>query len=89
MERTGAVQKTLTLYAPESGIVVMKTVMEGAYIKAGMELFQISDISRIWVNADIYEYELPWVKVGQTATVILPFAGGKSFEAKVTYVYLV
>jgi len=87
LERTGEVQKTLTLYAPESGIVVMKTVMEGAYIKAGMELFQISDISRIWVNADIYEYELPWVKIGQKATVILPFAGGQSFEAKITYIY--
>jgi Cu(I)/Ag(I) efflux system membrane fusion protein/cobalt-zinc-cadmium efflux system membrane fusion protein len=54
---------------------------------AGEELLQISDISNVWVNADVYEYELPWVKVGQTAQVELPFAPGKVLDGKITYIY--
>ncbi len=87
LEKTGEVLKTLTLYAPYDGIVNMKMAYEGMYTKAGMELFQIADISKVWVYADIYEYELPWVQVGQEAEIILPFAGGKSLKAKVTYLY--
>jgi Cu(I)/Ag(I) efflux system membrane fusion protein/cobalt-zinc-cadmium efflux system membrane fusion protein len=56
-------------------------------VMAGEELLQISDISRVWVNADIYEYELPWIKLGQAASVELPFAVGKALEGKITYIY--
>lgn len=87
LEKTGEVRKTLTLYAPYKGVVMMKMAMPGQFIKAGQELFQIGDISRVWVYADIYEYELPWVKVGQTAEVLLPFVGGKSLTAKITTIY--
>ena len=54
---------------------------------AGEELLQVSDLSVIWINADIFEYEMPWVKVGQTATVELPFAAGQVFSGKITYIY--
>ena len=79
--------KTLTLYSPHSGVVTMKKALEGMRVMAGEELLQISDISKIWINADIYEYELPWVKVGQTARVELPFAADKVFEGRITYIY--
>ncbi|ALC16623.1 RND family efflux transporter, MFP subunit [Desulfuromonas soudanensis] len=87
LEKTGNVRKTLTLYAPFKGIVTMKMAFEGQFIKAGLELFKIGDISNVWVYADIYEYELPWVKVGQEAEVRLPFAGGKTITAKIDYLY--
>ncbi len=87
LEQTGQVRKTLTLYSPQSGVVTMKKVVEGMRVMAGEELLQISDLSRVWVNADIYEFELPWVKVGQSAKVELPFAPGKSLEGKITYIY--
>jgi len=87
LEKTRKVEKTLVLRAPYDGIVNMKMVNEGMYVKAGMELFQISDISKVWIYADIYEYELPWVRVGQRAEVILPFVGEKSLTAKVVYIY--
>ncbi len=87
LEKTGQVRKTLTLYAPYKGVVTMKMAMPGQFIKAGQELFQISDISRVWVYADIYEYELPWVKVGQKAEVLLPFVGGKSLSAEISTIY--
>jgi len=87
LEESGQVQKTLTLYAPYKGIVTMKMVMPGQFVNAGQELFQIGDISNIWVYADIYEYELPWIKVGQEAEVLLPFAGNPSLKAKIDYIY--
>jgi len=87
LKRTGKVRKLLTLYAPYDGIVSSKMAYEGMYAKPGMELFQISDISRVWIYADIYEYELPWVEVGQEAEVILPFVGGKIIQARVDYIY--
>jgi Cu(I)/Ag(I) efflux system membrane fusion protein/cobalt-zinc-cadmium efflux system membrane fusion protein len=73
LEKTGTAKKTLTLYAKNSGILTQKKVSEGMFVKAGMELFQIADISTVWVYADIYEYELPWLKVGQTASIQLPY----------------
>jgi len=87
LEKTGKVRKTLTLYAPAKGVVTMKAALDGQFIKAGMELFKLSDISKVWVYADIYEYELPWVKIGQEAEVRLPFAGGETRTAKISYLY--
>jgi Cu(I)/Ag(I) efflux system membrane fusion protein/cobalt-zinc-cadmium efflux system membrane fusion protein len=87
LEKTGKVRKTLTLYAPSKGVVTMKMAMPGQFIKAGQELFQISDISKVWIYADIYEYELPWIEVGQEAEVILPFVGGRTLKANIDYIY--
>jgi Cu(I)/Ag(I) efflux system membrane fusion protein/cobalt-zinc-cadmium efflux system membrane fusion protein len=87
LESTRQLRKTLTLYSPYGGIVTEKKAFEGMRVMTGEELLQISDISRVWVNADIYEYELPWIKLGQAAVVELPFAVGKALEGKITYIY--
>ncbi|APG27189.1 efflux transporter periplasmic adaptor subunit [Syntrophotalea acetylenivorans] len=87
LEKTGKVRKTLTLYAPYKGVVTMKMAMPGQHIKAGQELFQIGDISKVWIYADIYEYELPWIKVGQQAEVLLPYVGDKSLTAEISTIY--
>ena len=87
LEKTGEVSKNLTLYAPYDGIVTMKMVMEGQFIKSGMELLTLADISKVWVLADIYEYEMPWVKVGQKAKILLPYVGSEPVESKVSYIY--
>lgn len=73
LEKNDEINKTLTLYAGNSGVVTRKAVNEGAFVKAGTELFQLSDISHVWIYADIYEYELPWVKEGQEAHVYFPY----------------
>jgi Cu(I)/Ag(I) efflux system membrane fusion protein/cobalt-zinc-cadmium efflux system membrane fusion protein len=87
LEQTKQVKKTLTLYSPNSGIVTMKKALQGMRVMAGEELLQIADLSQVWVNAEIYEQDLPWVKVGQSARVELPYARGKVFEGKVDYIY--
>ena len=87
LEQSGEVRKTLTLYSPQGGVVTIKKVLEGMRVMAGEELLQIADLSRVWVNADIYEYELPWVKVGQSARVELPFAPDQVLTGKISYIY--
>jgi Cu(I)/Ag(I) efflux system membrane fusion protein/cobalt-zinc-cadmium efflux system membrane fusion protein len=87
LEKTGEVTKNLTLYAPYDGIVTTKMVKEGQFIKSGMELLTLSDISKVWVYADIYEYEMPWVKIGQKAKILLPYVGSESIESEVSYIY--
>lgn len=73
LEESQEVEKTLTLYAPVSGVVSKKQVRAGEYVTAGRELLEISNLSNLWVYADIYEYEIPWVRTGQQAYVKFPF----------------
>lgn len=87
MERTGKVQKSITMRSPFTGIVTHKNAVEGAFIKAGTALYTIADLSRVWAEAHIYEYELPWVKIGQDATMHLSFHPGEVYAGKVTYIY--
>ena len=84
---TGEPQKTLTLYAPSSGTVTKKMVVEGQQIMPGMTLLELSNLSRLWLMVDVYEQDLAWVKVGTTAEVSLPYDPGKSIAGRVDYLY--
>lgn len=79
--------KTLTVYSPIRGFVIHKNAYEGQYIGPTDELYTIADLSEIWVSADIYEQDLPHVRVGQRATVTLSYMPGKTFRGRVDYVY--
>ncbi|HKJ04175.1 MAG TPA: efflux RND transporter periplasmic adaptor subunit [Geopsychrobacteraceae bacterium] len=87
LEKTGEVWKTITLYSNYNGIVTMKMVNEGMYVKSGMPLLNLADLSKVWVLADIYEYQLPWIKVGQQVRVELPYVHDQKFNAHVDYLY--
>lgn len=87
LEQTGNIQKTLTIYSPFSGVVVEKNIFDGMQAQAGTGLFKLADISQMWVYADVYENELSWVKVGENATIDLPYNAGKSLQGKVSYIY--
>lgn len=87
LTQTRKAQKTLALHSPVEGIIIHKNALEGKYTKPGENLYRIADISRIWVYADIYEYELPWIKTGQEAEISLSYLPGKTFKGKVVYVY--
>ena len=87
LERTGTVRKTLTIRAPFTGIVTQKNVVEGQRIMAGMEVFRIADLSTVWVIAKVYEYDLPYVRLGQEAFMTLDYLPGRTFRGRVTYVY--
>ena len=87
LRATGKVAKTLTIHSPAGGIITEKMALEGMYVKPGMRLYTIADLSHVWVYVDVYEYQLPWVHVGQTATMTLPYVPGRSFVGKVVYIY--
>jgi len=87
VERSGNVRKTLTLHSPFRGVVVSKAAFDGTKVMAGMELFRIADLTRVWVQGDVYEYELPWMRTGVPATVTLDYLPGKVYRGVVTYVY--
>jgi Cu(I)/Ag(I) efflux system membrane fusion protein/cobalt-zinc-cadmium efflux system membrane fusion protein len=84
---TRRIQKNLTLYAPGPGVVVDLGARKGMEVDANTRLYTIADLSHVWVYADIYEYELPWIEAGQRAIVELSYLPGKEFESEVTYVY--
>ena len=84
---TGRVRKTLTLYSPTRGVVTQLMVREGMEVTPNDNLYTIADLSRVWVYADVYESELPWVAVGQRAIAELSYLPGRSFAGTVSYVY--
>ena len=87
LETTGQVRKTLVIRSPASGVVIEKTAEEGGYVKAGTTIYRIADLSRVWVEAHIFEYELPWVREGQAAEMTIPYWPGDVRSGTVTYVY--
>jgi membrane fusion protein, copper/silver efflux system len=80
-------EKTVQIHSPADGIVADKMALEGMRIMPGMRLYTIADLSRVWVYVDVYEYQLPWVHVGQAATMTLPYIPDKAFRGEVTYIY--
>ncbi|HEY7585646.1 MAG TPA: efflux RND transporter periplasmic adaptor subunit [Candidatus Deferrimicrobiaceae bacterium] len=87
LERTKEPRRTVTLNAPVSGHVTVKEVFEGARVMPGMELFTVTDLSRVWIEADLYEYEARAVRPGQVATLAPSYDAGLRLKGKVTYVY--
>lgn len=87
LEETRKIKKTLHIHSPADGVVVKKNVIVGMRIKPGMTLYEVADLSRIWVLADIYEYEVPWVKLNQKVSMTLASFPGKTFRGKVTFIY--
>jgi Cu(I)/Ag(I) efflux system membrane fusion protein/cobalt-zinc-cadmium efflux system membrane fusion protein len=87
LEESGKVRKTLKLESPANGVVIHKNAIEGLHIKEGMTLYQIADLSTIWVYVSIYDNEVPWVRVGQLATMELSYSPGKVLQGRVAYIY--
>jgi multidrug efflux pump subunit AcrA (membrane-fusion protein) len=83
---TGRIQKTLTLYAPSGGFVTKLSVRSGMEVAPNQNLYTIADLTQVWVLADVYEYEIPWVAVGQRGRVELAALPNKRFEGEVTWI---
>ena len=87
LERTGQASKTVAFYSPISGIVIEKKTLAGARVNPGDEIYTIADLSQIWIVADIYEYELPFIQVGQRAVVTLSYDPGRVLNGRAAFVY--
>lgn len=87
LEETKQVMRTLPIHSPITGTVIQKQVLQGAHVEPGEELYTIADLSRIWILADVYEYELAFVKKGQKADVTLSYEPGTKLTGHVAFIY--
>ena len=87
LERRGKAEPSLTVYAPASGIVLKREAVPGKYVEPGTALYEVADLSTVWVSADIYESEVKAVTLNQQASVTLAAYPGETFRGTVAYIY--
>lgn len=87
LEQTREIKKSLHIHSPVSGTVIRIGSRQGQYVTPKTELYMMVDLSQVWVLADIYEYELPWVKIGDKVEMTLASVPGKTFKGSLEYIY--
>ena len=87
LDQTGEPQRTVMLLAPASGYVLGKEIFEGMAVQPGMDLLTVTDLSRVWVEADFYEYESRTLSLGQKLAVNLPYEAAAQLTGRVSYIY--
>jgi membrane fusion protein, copper/silver efflux system len=86
VERSGEPSRTITFYSPASGVLTKKDVVPGMRVNAGDMPFEIVDLSRVWVLADAYETDLPYVKVGLPVSLTLKALPDRTFRGRVAFI---
>ncbi|CAN5542433.1 efflux RND transporter periplasmic adaptor subunit [soil metagenome] len=87
IERTGQVRRTLTLHAPFTGFVVEKNVQQGQSVQPGEALYRLADLTQVWVEADVYEQDLRFVRLGEPVSVEIAAYPGERLTGRVSYLY--
>ena len=85
--KNGKPSEDLAVPSPASGFVIEKNVVEGASVDAGVRLYRIAALGKVWVDADVFEPDIARVRAGQPATVTLDYLPGRAYDVKVAYVY--
>jgi Cu(I)/Ag(I) efflux system membrane fusion protein len=86
LEATGEVMRTMNLYSPVSGYVVQKMAFHGMRVMPADTLFDIADLSQLWVLADVYESDLATIRMGMAAETTVAYLPGRSWSGSVTYI---
>jgi len=87
LEKAGQPNIRLSIYTPLSGVVIEKLVQEGQYVNVGDPLFNIADLSTIWVEVEVYENEFPFIRLGQRVEITSQSYPGKAFAGRVSFIY--
>ena len=87
LEKSGQPNIRLSIYTPLSGVVIEKLVQEGQYVNVGEVMFNIADLSTVWVEAEVYENEFQFVKLGQRVEILSQSYPGKTFSGRVSFIY--
>jgi RND family efflux transporter MFP subunit len=85
--KTGEAKRTITFRSPVSGIVTEKKAVQGMRFMPGEALYQVTDLSSVWVVADVFEQDIGLVRAGARVTVRINAYPDKTFEGRITYVY--
>ncbi len=86
LERTLKPIRALTIFSPVSGYVTAKTALQGLKVMTGDHLYDIVDLSKVWVLADVYEANVPFVRIGQPASITMAALPGKVWRGRVTFI---
>jgi membrane fusion protein, copper/silver efflux system len=86
LERTGTARKSITIDSPTNGYVLNKIAVEGARVTPGEALFDIANLDHVWIQADVYESELQFIRLGATATTTLSYIPGRTWTGRVTFI---
>lgn len=87
LDQSGQARKTIQVVAPRDGIVLEKMAVEGQMANEGMKLYRMADLSVVWVLAQVFEKDLPWVRLNQEATIRLDYLPDRQFQGRVAFVY--
>ena len=87
LEISGKALRTVKIYSPFSGIVTKKTVKHGHHVKRGTALLELADLSKVWLMLDIYEKDLPFIKIGQKVFVTLPYDPTTQFVGVLDFIF--
>lgn len=86
LKKTKKASRTISFESPVSGFVISKSAIKGMYVTPGMELYQIADLSKVWIMVTLYEYDVAIVNIGDLAEVQLPYDSKSNFNAKISYI---
>jgi RND family efflux transporter MFP subunit len=87
LDETGKISRDLTFYSPVTGFVTDRKAFPQTSVTPDTELYTVSDLSSVWANADIYEYEVPFVRLGQHVSFTLSYYPGKTYSGKISFIY--
>lgn len=83
---TRYINPVFTIFSPEKGLIRSISVTEGEYVKAGQQLFELADDSKLWVEAQVYPNELPFLKPGMEATVLMSSVGETAVRTRIIFI---
>jgi len=87
LEKTRKIKRNIHIHAPFHGVVIKIGIREGQYVTPKTELYQVADLSKVWVYAEVFEYELPWIKEGDAAQITVEGQPGRKFQGRIDYIY--
>ncbi len=87
LEQTGRIKKKIHIHSPFAGVIMHVGAREGQFVKPSTELYKVADLSRVWVFAEVFEYELPWIREGDSAQMRVAALPGRTFKGRVSYIY--
>lgn len=87
LAQRGSPQDALRFYSPIDGFILKKNIIEGSMARTGTDLLTIADLSTVWIYADVYEYELPFIDVGQETRVTLSSDASARYSGRIDYIY--
>lgn len=87
LEKTRKPQSYVPILAPRTGVIIKKEIVSGSAVKPGMLLYRISDLSKVWVEAELYDEEIALLSDGTDVSITLPYLPDKAFSGQVTFIY--